>query len=463
VGAGISGVTLAYLLSEKKKAGADIEVTVFEAEPESGGCIKTISSDGYLLESGPNGILNSREYVRNLLDEGGFASQTELSSAFTKKRYLEINGSLLKAPQGPIEAISTPILSLSGKLRILKEPFIKAKAHDNKDESVFDFAERRLGAEAAERLIATLVGGVFAGDAKKLSMRSAFPRLYELEKEHGSLVRGMFASAKRSRSKRSRSEARIKDRYKLISTPKGMKGLVSIIENAVTGVSFRYNAPIKSVFKNLDGGYTVISEGAGSEVAERYDAVALCCNAKAVSAIIKNIAPALSEEFSKVRFAPIFMCGLGFDRAAVTHPLDGFGYLVNYTERDIILGCLFSSTLFKERAPEGKVMLSAIGIGDGKNAYFAKTDEELTELILQNLKKTLAITEPPQKILFFRTENAIPQYYLGHSELVKKADDMMREHKGIYIGGNTLCGISVSDCMKLSGDITENIIKTVSG
>lgn len=107
-------------------------------------------------------------------------------------------------------------------------------------------------------------------------------------------------------------------------------------------------------------------------------------------------------------------------------------------------------------------MLSAIGVGDGKNEYFAQTDEELTGLILQNLKKTLAITGQPQKILFFRTENAIPQYYLGHSELVKKAGEMMREHKGIYIGGNTLCGISVADCMKLSGDIAENILKTVS-
>jgi oxygen-dependent protoporphyrinogen oxidase len=237
---------------------------------------------------------------------------------------------------------------------------------------------------------------------------------------------------------------------------------VTILENAVTGVSFRYNAPIKSVFKNLDGGYTVISEGAGSEVAERYDAVALCCNAKAVSSVIKNIAPALSEEFGKVRFAPIFMCGLGFDRSAVTHPLDGFGYLVNYTERDIVLGCLFSSTLFKGRAPDGKVMLSAFGIGDGKNEYFAKTDEELTDLIFQNLKKTLAITGPPQKILFFRTENAIPQYYSGHGELVKKAGEMMREHKGIYIGGNTLSGISVPDCMKLSGDIAENIVSSLT-
>jgi oxygen-dependent protoporphyrinogen oxidase len=452
VGAGISGVTLAYLLSEKKKAGADIEVTVFEAESESGGCVKTISSDGYLLESGPNGILNSREYVRNLLNEGGFSSQTELSSPLTKRRYLEINGALLKAPQGPVEAVSTPILSLSGKLRILKEPFVKAKAR-YEDESVFDFAERRLGTEAAERLIATLVGGVFAGDAKKLSMRSAFPRLHNFEKEHGSLVKGMFARVKKTGPK-----ARPKDRYKLISTPNGMKGLVTILENAVTGVSFRYNAPIKSVFKNLDGGYTVISEGAGSEVAERYDAVVLCCNAKAVSSVIKNIAPALSEELNRVRFAPIFMCGFGFDRSAVTHPLDGFGYLVNYTERDIVLGCLFSSTLFKGRAPEGKVMLSAIGIGDGKNEYFAKTDEELTELIFQNLKKTLNITSPPRKILSFRTENAIPQYYLGHSELVKKAGEMMREHKGIYIGGNTLCGISVPDCMKLSGDIAENIV-----
>ncbi|MDR2400907.1 MAG: protoporphyrinogen oxidase [Deferribacteraceae bacterium] len=454
VGAGISGVTLAYLLSEKKKRGANIEITVFEAEAESGGCIKTIVSDGFMLESGPNGILNSREHVRRILDGGGLLSQTELSSPLTKRRYLEIGGALLKAPQGVWEAIATPILTFQGKLRILKEPFIPPKTDFNGDESVFDFAERRLGSEAAEKLIATLVGGVFAGDAKKLSMSTSFPRLYELEKEHGSLLKGMFA---RIKGKKSERHARPKDSYKLISTSNGMKGFVDLLENAVTDVSFRYQAPIKSVFKNLDGGYTVTSIGSGVEVAERYDAVALCCNAKAISLIIGNIAPKLSAEFAKISFAPVFMVGFGIDRTAVSHPLDGFGYLVNYVERAAVLGTLFSSTLFKGRAPEGRVMLSVIGVGDGRNDYFLKSDEELSELIFQSVKKPLGITGAPQTVLSFRTENAIPQYYAGHRELINLAEEAMREHRGIYIGGNSLYGISVSDCMKRSLEIAESI------
>jgi oxygen-dependent protoporphyrinogen oxidase len=452
VGAGVSGVTLAYLLSEKKKAGADMEVTVYEAETEAGGCIKTISSDGFMLESGPNGILNSREHVRRILESGGLLSQTELSSPLTRRRYLEVGGRLLKAPQGLSEAVSTPILTFRGKLRVLKEPFVPPRKDFSVDETIFDFAERRLGAEAAEKLIATLVGGVFAGDAKKLSISSSFPRLYELEKKHGSLVRGMFA-----RMKGGSKSHRPKDAYKLLSTPKGMKGFVEILENAVTGVSFRYQAPVKSIYKNLDGGYTITSLGSGVEVAERYDAVALCCNARAISSIINNIAPELSGEFAKLSFAPVFMCGLGFERDAVTHPLDGFGYLVNYKERDAVVGVLFTSTLFSARAPEGKVMLSVIGVGDGKNDLFLKSDEELIEQIFQDIKKPLGITGAPLAKLSFRTENAIPQYYLGHRELIDKAEEVMREHRGIYIGGNSLYGISVSDCMKRSLDIAESL------
>jgi oxygen-dependent protoporphyrinogen oxidase len=297
------------------------------------------------------------------------------------------------------------------------------------------------------------VGGVFAGDAKKLSISTSFPRLYDLEKEHGSLVKGMFSSMKAKKGR-----PRSKEGYKLISTPKGMKGFVDILENAVDGVSFRYQAPVKSIFKNLDGGYTVTSIGSGVEVAERYDVVALCCNAKAISPIIANIAPELSAEFAKLPFAPVFMCGLGYDRSSVAHPLDGFGYLVNYLEREIVLGVLFSSTLFSGRAPEGKVMLSVIGIGDGKNELFLRSDEEIIERIIQNIKIPLGITGTPEIILRFRTENAIPQYYIGHRELVCKAEEVMREHKGVYIGGNCLYGISVADCMKRSMQIAEDIL-----
>jgi oxygen-dependent protoporphyrinogen oxidase len=268
----------------------------------------------------------------------------------------------------------------------------------------------------------------------------------------------MFAGMKGEKSGGEPSEKRVKDGYKLISSPKGMKGFVEIFEKETANLSFRYGAPVKSIFKNLDGGYTVTSIGAGVEVAERYDAVALCCNAKAAAPILINIAPELSAELMKIRFCPIFMCGLGFDRSKVSHPLDGFGYLVTYSERTLVLGCLFSSSLFTGRAPEGKVMLSVVSAGDGREEYFSKPDDELTSLILQNIRRPLGITGEPETVLSFRTENAIPQYYVGHKSMVDMAEKVMRDHSGIYIGGNTLYGISVADCIKRSRDIAEKLL-----
>jgi oxygen-dependent protoporphyrinogen oxidase len=448
VGAGVSGVSLAYLLSKKKRDGADLDITVFEADGESGGCIRTKIENGYLVESGPNGILNSREHVTGLVKDGGFQNLVEFSSEYTKKRFLQQGNKIYPAPSGLISAINTPLLSFRGKLRILAEPFINNPCLDG-DESVADFATRRVGKEAADKLIAALVGGIFAGDTEKLSICSAFPKLYHLEKEFGSIVRGMFKGAKGKPEKK-----RAKDRYKLISTSGGMKGFVTMLESAATGAKFLYNTQVTAITKE-SGKYRLST----AQTTDLFDAVAVCTNAKSQAKLVADVDKELVPLLEEIVFAPLFVCGFGFDRKSIAHPLDGFGYLVSVADVEPLLGVLFSSTLFSGRAPEGKVLLTCISVGDKARQYFAKNDDELAGILLSHIRATLDITGEPETVLTFRTEYAIPQYYIGHKYTRERAEKTMGESPGFFIGGNTLYGVSVSDCILRSMSIAEKIYK----
>lgn len=450
IGAGVSGVSLAYLLSAKGVK----DVTVIDRGQEAGGCIHTVKKDGFLMESGPNGVLMSRTHVKDMLTQGGMADIIQLSSTLTKRRYIQMGRKLHLAPLGPVSALKTPLLSFRGKLRILKEPFTPPKTNDD-DESVLSFASRRIGAEAAENLVATLVHGVYAGDASKISAKAGFPKLYNLERDYGSLVKGMFGRMKAAKNlPASERHPRDKNSYKLMSTHDGMHGLVKRIETACNNVRFRYSTTVERMVKDKDGGYLLTINGAE----EHFDNIALCCNAKDAARLLRDVAPEVAGAFDKVVFAPMFMCGMGFSRKDIAHPLDGFGFLVAPKDTGVTLGCLFSSSLFEGRAPEGDVFLTAITVGDRNRQYFSMSDSELEAKIYDELKDVLGINAKPKITLTHRTEYAIPQYYLGHSEIVKIAEEAMQKNKGLFIGGNTMHGISVADCIAQSNTLANMIL-----
>lgn len=447
IGAGISGVSAAYLLSDK----SGVNVTIFEKADQPGGCIRSFSKDGYLVESGPNGILNTRKHAIDLFKKADVKG-IQLSSDCTTKRYIQLNHKLHAAPSGPASAVTTGLLSFGGKLRILKEPFSTAKTDDS-DESVLSFATRRLGREAAENLIATLIGGIYAGDADKISVKSAFPSLYELEHESGSIIKGMFAKMKQAKNSGNSREKRDKDSSKLVSSNTGMQGLVRSLAQNTKNVNFEYNTKVESINKS-ENSFVLTVNGDTRE----FDKVIICANAHDASELIKNIDENTEKELNKVVFAPIYMCGMGFERIRVKHPLDGFGFLVAPKDKGMMLGCLFSSSLFDMRAPKDKVLLTAICVGDRNREYFSRTDEELNALVLAQLKKMLDIDGTPETIAGTRSEKAIPQYYIGHEKIVAAVADFEKQNEGIYLAGNTCHGISVADCIKTSIETVERLL-----
>jgi oxygen-dependent protoporphyrinogen oxidase len=451
IGAGISGAGLAWLLSPY--AGKEAEITVFDKNAEAGGCIKTLSKNGYLAESGPNGVLASRQNAVELFNKADL-QDIEYSGDHTRRRYIQMNERIHLAPLGPLSALSTPLLSLGGKLRMLKEPFVKTPP-SSEDESMLEFASRRIGAEAASRLVATLVCGVYAGDAAKLSVKSAFPRLYELDKNYGSLVKGMIKSAKEAKAS-GKKRQKNPDSFRLISSSGGMQGIVKALAAKAEGVTFRYNSTVTAIKKD-NGGYIVEADGG----AEHYDIAVLCCNAHDAAGIVETMDAELAAAYRKVVFSPVFVSAMGFDKKDIRHALDGFGYLVAPTEQGMVLGCLFSSTLFKGRAPEDKALLTAICVGDMNRDRLKHSDEELSEQAFKQIEPILGLTKAPETVIAHRTERAIPQYYIGHSKITDAIDNFCGNNAGFFAGGNTAGGISVSDCLKTSQGIAEKIGKLI--
>jgi oxygen-dependent protoporphyrinogen oxidase len=378
------------------------------------------------------------------------------SSDVTSRRYIQLNDTLHLAPSGPIGALTTQLLPFLSKLRVLKEPFVP-KRTDGADETVYDFACRRLGRGMTDNLIATLIGGIYAGDSQKISLKSAFPWMHQMEQEHGGLFKGMLARMKAIKAERQRTGAKRAPRpsTKLISSDQGMQGLIKSLSQKCDGVDFRYSCPVKTIEKTAVGYNIHTDQGVFAA-----DKVISCCNAHDAAELFKGLDDILAAAFGKINFAPILICSMGFDRSQVRHPLDGFGYLVAPADRGIVLGTLFSSSLYAGRAPEGKVLLTSITVGDrGTNrGYFDLDDATLQRMVYDSAKEVLGLKGEPDVCFKLRTQYAIPQYYVGHSDIVSTINSRAETLGGLYIAGNSTNGISVADCVLNSRNVAEKVI-----
>ena len=454
IGAGISGVSLAYRLTEiKRNSPAAVKITVIDKSSCAGGCIKTIRSDGFQAESGPNGVLYSKRHVREFFIRAGLGDMLQISSPLSARKYIQLGGRLHVVPSGPVSALTSKLLSFPGKMRVLKEPFVPPKTDDS-DETVAEFAARRIGAEAADKLISTVVGGIYAGDSNKISIKSAFPGMYAMERDYGSLVKGMIKKGGESRKEGKKRDRRLNNM--LISSPSGMHGLVAALAEKCAGVDFCYDTTVENVEKT-DKGYRIYTNKGVMES----DQLAVCCSAYDAAGFLKGIDEGFANMLSNVVYAPIFICCMGFNSNDISHPLDGFGYLVAPEERSVIVGTLFSSSIFSGRAPKGKSLITAITVGDCNRELFALSDEELKDMIFGRVKGVIGLKSVPESVIIFRHERSIPQYYVGHSAVVSKADELTNRLGSFFLGGNSCHGISVADCIQTSLNIAAKITEGV--
>ena len=445
VGGGITGLTAAFRLQQK-----NLPATLYEASDRVGGVIQSIGRDGYLAELGPNTILETSPHIAALVDDLGLGKRRLYSDPLANNRYLVRGGRLVKMPDAPLGFINTPLFSRAAKLRLLLEPFI-SRSDAAQEESVAQFVERRLGREFLDRAVDALVGGIYAGDPRKLSVREAFPKLFALEQKYGSLVKGQVLGA----WERKRRTEVAKPNARKFSFDEGLRVLPETLR-AKLREQIRLQSPVKQLTRSGDDWMVTLTDGTES----MHSAVIYAGTAFALSKIdIRGREPINSSIFAEIRYPPVASVVLGFSRKDVAHPLDGFGMLIPRAEGFRILGTIFSSSLFPNRAPADYVTLTSY-VGGARSPDLAQLPgEELFEITCQDLRPLLGISGRPMfqhHVLFPR---AIPQYELGYARFKTLMHAIESSAPGIFLAGQYRDGISVSDCIVSGGNAANRVAK----
>ena len=424
VGAGISGLTAGWrLLAGARAAEAPLELTVLEAEARAGGHAWTTREDGFLVEAGPNAVLDraGEPHALELARELGLASRLIEARSAARRRYVLLGGRLRRVLDSPPALIGSDVLSIRGKLRLMLEPFVPRAPRDM-EETVAAFARRRLGAEAAEVLVDSAVAGISAGDSRALSVAAAFPSLVEMERRHGSLLRAMLARRERP--------------SRLVSFDSGMATLVDALRERLGG-TLRTSAPVRALAREGSGLKLLLADG-GTIAADR---VILAVPAWRAAAIVRDLDPALGESLAAIPFAGLAMVALAFRETSVPRPLDGYGYLVARREQLETLGVVWESSLFEGRAPQGAVLLRAMLGGARRPEVVMLPEPELIERARRELAPVLGITEPPLRAWVRRWPAAIAQYGPGHLERVRAAREL-GARLGLELCGTSYDGVS---------------------
>jgi len=449
LGAGVSGLSVAFYLKEK---GAN--VTLLEKDAEPGGKMKTVYEKGYIVEAGPNGFLDGKPYTLNLVKALGIEDRLYRSSDRARKRFIYTNGRLVRLPENPIAFLSSYLLSWKGKIRLLGELFVPPKKDDS-DETLGDFARRRLGEEALEKLLDPMIAGIFAGDPDRMSLKAAFPAIYNLERQYGGLIRGLIAKMKEAKKSGKSSSGPAGPGGVLTSFIGGTKDLIDALskelkENLHTGVS------VERVEKSGKGWLVKWREG-NRELSEEFDHLVVSTPAFAAAEILKEVDGELSKLLSEIEYSPISVVALGFQKKGLGHDLDGFGFLVPRSEGRKILGALWDSSVFPNRAPEGKALIRVM-IGGARQPDLALLpEEELTEIALKELRRIMKIRHYPEMVKVFRHEKGIPHYTLGHSERVDRIFEIGEKLGNLHFCSNAYRGVGVNDCTKLAEETAERI------
>ncbi|MDI6767589.1 MAG: protoporphyrinogen oxidase [Bacteroidota bacterium] len=453
IGAGISGLCVAHWLMNK-----GINVTILEKDSEPGGTMKTLFEDGWLVEMGPNSALETTPLLKQLFDELGILDQRIYANDTASKRYIVRDGMLHPIPMSPAAFIKSRLWTTAGKLRLLKEPFIKKAEHE---ETISEFVQRRLGQEFLDYAINPFVAGVYAGDPDKLSVRSAFPKLYALEEKYGGLVKGAI----KSRRERKQRKEVAKDRAKLFSFTNGMNVLPKRIAEEL-GNRLKLNCSVEQIIPTrIDDqiNYSVMYSQNGVQQKIKAGIVVLATPAYATANIIREIDPAMAVILESIYYPPVAEIFLGFDEKQIERDLDGFGFLVPKVEHRKILGTIWSSTLFPNRASKGNVALTTFVGGARQPELVSLNDDDLTKIVLEDLEHLMQVHGKPVYKKIIRWEKAIPQYNLGYYKVIDALENFEQKFRGIFICSNFRGGIAVGDCVmsaqKISEQIQQNLVE----
>lgn len=465
IGGGISGLAAAHRIHELDPAA---HVTLVEAKSRLGGVLETVRRDGWLIERSADMFTTREPWALDLCRRIGMADELIQTDARFRRAFVVRRGRLVPVPEGftlmspakvwPI--ITTPILSPLGKLRLACERFIATK-RDDADESLQSFVVRRFGREAFERLIQPLIGGIYTADPAKLSMAATLPQFVEMERQHGSLVRGMRlkGAGDRGRGTGDGQQASGARYGQFVAPREGMQRLVDGLAARLPAGCVRLNSPVERI--ECGENWNVFVRGQSSP--QIFDELIVAAPGAVSSRLMAGIDDKLSEWIGRIPQAGCSVAVLGVRRDKITHPLDGFGFVVPTIENRQIIAGSMASVKFPGRAPEGKVLLRVF-IGGALQPELGELDDrEIRRIVLRELAELIGLSGEPEFLEVARWPGMMPQYHVGHLELVQQIEERAATIPHFALAGNAFRGVGIPFCVRSGEEAAEKIMRSAEG
>jgi len=456
IGGGISGLSTAWLLGERATAaGRTLDIRLLEQEQQTGGKIKSVREEGFLCEWGPNGFLDSKPQTLELCSALGIADRLHRSNDNARKRFIFTGGKLHRLPENGPSFLKSGLLSWPGKLRLMAEPFASPPPA-GADETLAAFGRRRLGDEALRKLIAPMASGIFAGDPETMSLASCFPRIAELEREYGGLFKAMIALAKKK--KQERKEGKISSSAAgpggtLTSFREGIQFLTDTLTEKL-GERVATGSAVVQVARNGNSWSVQTADGTSHTA----DLVIMATPAYTAASALEGLDQPLADVLRAIPYSTLSVICCGFQTEGLGHPLDGFGFLVPKEEGRTVLGTLWDSSMFEQRAPSGKALLRSMAGGACRPELLRLSDEQMLQRVRDDLQAAMGIVKAPCFSRIIRHPQAIPQYTSGHAQRLEAIEERLGRYPGLLLTGNAFRGVGLNDCVAASQATVERAL-----
>ena len=472
IGSGITGLAVAQRLVSRSE---NVQVVLLESSRRLGGIIRTEAADGFLMELGPDSFITNKPAAIQLCEEIGFADQLIPTDAGFRRSLVLRNGKpmpvpdgfMLMAPSKPWAILTTPILSLAGRLRLLSEALISRRTTEE-DESLASFVRRRFGQQALERLVQPLIGGIYTADPEKLSLKATMPRFSEMEQSHGSVIRATLAQQKIDRKRSSAQQESSSDssgsgaRYGLFATAAGgLSDMVAAIERTLLK-SGRVEIQLGVEVAGIERPTASNSNWAVQLKDQRsmmFDAVIVTLPTHAAARILKTaISPELHAALQEIEYASSAIVVSGHQLSDFDHPMDAFGLVVPAIERRKILAVSFSSRKFPDRAPAGQILLRTFVGGAMQPELLNNDDDTIAGFVNAELRSIFGMKAEPMFSEVIRYNNAMPQYHVGHLERVARIESLLNNTPGLHLAGSAYTGVGIPDSIASGWVAADNVL-----
>lgn len=459
IGGGLSGLAAARAVLDEAEARAiPVELTLLERDPQLGGKIRTVREGGYLSEAGPPGFLDNKPATLALARRLGLEQRLLKSDDNARKRYIFTGGALKLLPEDPLSFLLSDLISIRGKLRLATE-FLLPQGDPAADESVAAFVRRRLGDEALEKLIDPMSAGIYAGDPNVMSLKSSFPKVFQIEQQFGGLLKGMLGLQKMAKARGQEGPKTAGPGGALWSFWDGAEELIRRLAASLEGQRVRAGAGAETLERRSKGWRIGLRDGEIDAV----DAVVVATPAFDAAALLGPLDPTLQSQFHAIPYVPAAVVSTGYRREDLPRPADGFGFLIPRAEGRRILGSRWDSSTFANRAPEGRVLLAQIVGGARSPELVGLGDAELSRVVRDELRVTMGIDASPEYVGIARWPRAIPQYVVGHSSRLREIEARVASLGGVFLGGNAYYGIGINDCTAHASVLGPRVAECLAG